>query len=83
MIPKVNSDLLTLEAETRPTSRTWKLNTGAGTIAGTTDEKDAMMQAIYLILSTERYQYLIYGWDYGIETGDLIGSWPAIRSSSW
>ena len=76
MIPKVNSNLLTLEAETRPTSRTWKLNTGAGTIAGTADEKDAMMQAIYLILSTERYQYLIYGWDYGIETGDLIGRPP-------
>ena len=35
-----------------------------------------MMQAIYLILSTERYQYLIYGWDYGIETGDLIGRPP-------
>ena len=76
MIPKVNSDLLTLEAETRRASRTWKLNTGAGTIAGTADEKDAMIQAIYLILSTERYQYLIYGWDYGIETGDLIGRPP-------
>lgn len=56
-----------LRTKTLRASRTWKLNTGAGTIAGTADEKDAMMQAIYLILSTERYQYLIYGWDYGID----------------
>jgi phage baseplate assembly protein W len=42
-------------------------------ISGYTDELDAIMQAIYLILSTERYQYIIYSWDYGVELIDLIG----------
>lgn len=65
-----------LEKQDEPSSRTWRLNIKAGNIAGMTDKAEAMMQAIYLILSTERYQYLIYGWDYGIETGDLIGRPP-------
>ena len=28
---------------------------------------------IYKILNTERYQYIIYSWNYGIETLDLFG----------
>ena len=32
-----------------------------------------MEQAIYKILLTERYQYLIYSWNYGIELKDLFG----------
>ena len=31
------------------------------------------MQAIHLILSTERYKYNIYSWDYGVELIDLFG----------
>ena len=42
-------------------------------IIGYTDGFDALKQAIYLILSTERYQYPIYSWDYGVELFDLIG----------
>lgn len=38
-----------------------------------TDETEALMQAVYLIFGTERYQYEIYGWDYGIELLGLIG----------
>jgi hypothetical protein len=38
-----------------------------------TDEADAMLQAIYLILSVERYQYPIYSYNYGVELIDLIG----------
>ena len=34
---------------------------------------EAVKQAVYLILSTERYQYIIYSWDYGVELLDLIG----------
>ncbi|MFQ8776837.1 MAG: DUF2634 domain-containing protein [Roseburia sp.] len=26
-----------------------------------------MKQAIYNILNTERYQYIIFSWDYGVE----------------
>ena len=32
-----------------------------------------MRQSIYLILSTERYQYVIYSGDYGVELAGLIG----------
>lgn len=42
-------------------------------INGYVDGIDAIIQSIYLILSTERYQYIIYSWDYGIELLDLIG----------
>ena len=38
-----------------------------------TDERKAMEQAIYKIILTERYQYLIYSWNYGIELRDLFG----------
>lgn len=37
------------------------------------DELKAMRQAIYKILNTERYQYIIYSWNYGIELEDLFG----------
>lgn len=37
------------------------------------DEKEALMQTIYKILHTERYQYEMYDWDYGVELADFIG----------
>ena len=42
-------------------------------ISGYIDDLEALTQTIYLILSTERYQYIIYSWDYGIELVDLFG----------
>lgn len=42
-------------------------------ISGFTDDLDAVAQAIYLILSTERYKFNIYSWDYGVELVDLFG----------
>lgn len=42
-------------------------------VIGYVDELDAIRQAIYKILSTERYKYLIYSWNYGIELADLFG----------
>ena len=50
-------------------------------INGYIDDLDAVKQAIYLILSTERYQYIIYSWDYGVELLDLIGKpMPYVQS---
>lgn len=42
-------------------------------ISGYVDGLAAIAQAVYLILSIERYEYIIYSWDYGIELVDLIG----------
>ena len=72
MIPKVEDDLLTLEVETQP-SLTYALDIEHGRIRGMVDELESLRQAIYLILSTERYAYLIYSWNYGVELVELIG----------
>ena len=72
MIPNIN--ILTREI-TKPQypNRTYKIVVESDRISGYTDDLDAIKQAIYLILSTERYQHIIYSWDYGIELLDLFG----------
>lgn len=42
-------------------------------ITGYIDGLEAIKQAIYLILNTERFEYIIYSWDYGVELYDLFG----------
>ena len=42
-------------------------------VAGKSDEIEAVRQAVYKILNTERYTYPIYSWNYGIELVDLFG----------
>src|SRR5690606_15374719 len=72
MIPQTTG-IINIQEFTEPTSRTYKLNIDRQTINGYTDEVEAMKQAIYLILNIERYDYLIYSWNYGIELKDLFG----------
>lgn len=52
---------------------TYRMDTGNHLIMGYADNLEAMRQAIYKIIMTERYQYIIYSWDYGIELLDLFG----------
>lgn len=59
------------ETYTEPT-RTYKIDFESGRVKGFCDDIEALKQAIYLILNTERYEYLIYSDDYGIELKDLI-----------
>ena len=40
---------------------------------GHNDGLEAMKQTAYRILLTERYKYMIYDWNYGIELDDLFG----------
>lgn len=73
MIPSTNTILSTeLEVETQP-SKNYKMYIEQNIINGVCDELEAMRQVIYKILNTERYQYIIYSWDYGIELLDLYG----------
>ena len=65
-------DLMEFAIEEQP-SYTYKLDIDKGRIRGMTDEADEMLQAVYLILSVERYQYPIYSFNYGVELADLIG----------
>lgn len=72
MIPVTNDILSTLEIEEQP-SKNYKLFFTENIINGYADKLEAMKQVIYKILNTERYQCLIYSWNYGIETMDLFG----------
>lgn len=73
MIPDT-AGLLTEDFEmARQPSRTYRIEREAGVVRGFCDGLEAMRQTIFRILNTERYQYLIYSWNYGIETRDLYG----------
>lgn len=73
MIPSTTGFLDTdFEIEEQPT-HTYKMNLETNRIRGYTDDLEAMRQAIFKILMTERYQYIMYSWNYGIELIDLYG----------
>lgn len=63
------------------TTRTYKLDIETGRVAGFVDETEAMKQAILKILLTERFDYLIYSWNYGIELNDIVGKSFQVLSS--
>ena len=61
------------EIEEQP-SLTYKMNMDDTVVRGYTDELEAVKRAIYKIIMTERYQYIMYSWNYGIELMDLYGA---------
>lgn len=72
MIPTEYINLAnTFEKTTYPT-RTYKFDMENKRIIGYTDGAEAMKQAIYKILRTERFEYIIYSWNYGIELTELM-----------
>ena len=72
MIPDSFISDVDLEEEIEP-NKTYKMNFKDNIVEGFIDDKDAIRQAIYKALGTERYTYPIYSWDYGIELSDLYG----------
>lgn len=73
MIPSTTAFLeQDFEIEEQPT-HTYKMNLASELVRGYTDYQEAMKQAIYKILNTVRYQYVMYSWNYGIELLDLYG----------
>ncbi len=73
MIPQTSALTDGAAETTAAPTRTYGLDWERGRIQGHTDGADAMKQAIYLILSTERYQYPVYSWNYGVELMELFG----------
>lgn len=70
-----------IQPEAETPSRTYKVDFANGRISGFVDESEAMQQAIYKILQTERFDYLIYSWNYGVEMKALFGkSYPVVES---
>lgn len=72
MIPSTNTLTTQLQQISIPTN-THKIIYDKNRVSDYTDRLEAMRQAVYLILNTERYKYPIYNWQYGIELLDLIG----------
>ena len=73
MIPSGNTLLTTdLEVVTMP-SKQHKMDLDRNLIYGTCDNLEAIKQTVFKILNTERYAYIIYSWNYGIELKDLFG----------
>ena len=76
MIPETSyapEVLQTARVTTLP-SLDWKIDLEKNIISGNIDETESVRQAVYMILSTERYTKPIYTWNYGIETYDLYQS---------
>ena len=69
MTPQIE-DTMRLEIVEQP-SKTFRIVDNK--IIGVVDHLDALKQSIYMMLSTERYDCLIYSWNYGMETKDLFG----------
>ena len=74
----LDNDILDGFTEVREPSYTYRMvlptsENEATKFNGKTDELEAVKQAVYKILNTERYIYPIYSWDYGIELIDLFG----------
>lgn len=62
--------------------KTYGIDFKNGRAEGKLEGPEAMRQAIYKILNTERYDYLIYSWSYGIELSSLFGMGaPAVYPS--
>lgn len=74
MLPTTGDDLnlVTISVETMP-SHTHRLCVQQGRVRGMADGRDAVLQAVYLILNVERYAFPIYSRGYGSELADLIG----------
>lgn len=71
MLPEIDTNL-NIVTKSQP-SKTFKLNISKNKVVGTVDEIEALKQTIFLMLSVERFENLIYTWNYGVQTSDLIG----------
>lgn len=54
-------------------TKTWKLDLENNRFLGKIDGIEAVKQAVYFILNTERFKYMIFTPQYGVELVDLIG----------
>ncbi|MDF2886692.1 MAG: hypothetical protein K0R23_1077 [Lacrimispora sp.] len=73
MLP-VTGDILEQEFKViEQPSKTFRLVMNSGRIMGTVDGLESIRQSVYCILNTERFDWLIYSWNYGVELNKLFG----------
>lgn len=74
MTPDVSDNVIADIVEIKQPSLTYNLEYDKDCqIRGYCDDEKALRQAVYKIINTERYKYVIYSWNYGIELADLFG----------
>ena len=73
MIPEQQLNLTELESVPQP-SLTYYLDMDKKRISGMIDNQEAIKQAVIKILNTERYAYVIYNSEYGVELERLVGA---------
>ena len=71
MVPNSNYNIELNLSESAYFTKTYKIEENK--IQGFVDGIYALEQAIYKVLNTEKYEYPIYSFDYGIELENLIG----------
>lgn len=69
--PETNLQVNIIEEEYQ--DNTYKIDFINNKITDKIDGIEAVEQTIYCILNTERYEHIIYTWDYGSELRELIG----------
>lgn len=72
MIPKFNFVVSEIE-DTVQSSKTYRIDSFNGRITRKIDELEAIKQAVFKILQTERFENVIYDASYGVELVELIG----------
>ena len=78
MLPQIDNQISNETTIIELPSKTYKLNISSNElendrIIGFVDNKSAVEQAVYHILSVERYAYLIYDENYGVELNQYVG----------
>lgn len=74
LIPQSDQSLLEVDMKNnRMPSKTFYIDFESKKILGIIDDKKAIEQSILLALSTSRFKYLIFSWNYGEEINHLIG----------
>ncbi len=81
MIPTVAREEFAFEELSEQPTKTYALDFESSRARGFTDGLKAMEQAVFLILSTERFRHMIYSWNYGVELDGILGSDRALAES--
>lgn len=72
-IANIDDLILEFEEAEQERTKTFSLNMAGNIIVGNIDGLEALKQCIYIMLSVEADQHIIYPYTYGIQTLDLIG----------
>jgi hypothetical protein len=81
MIPVGGQILAQSTTTIQQPSRTWRLDFERGRVTGMVDGLDAVRQAVFKILQTERFAFLVYSSNFGVELRRFAGAGQAFVQS--